>query len=218
MSKIMTSVALLGLVSLLLSFTSPAHSYDRGNMSCRGFEDVEQNYREEPDDIINQLAYGECLITKGEDDKGLALLYQLAREPVSLVAANYHLAQYFATGGTFSRVSYDDLNKALNYYLHALAIIKATPNYPDFFRDDTWERSRNIELNSYLRVPDSYLRKYDVGSIGDYHVHLLNSPSYKGDTNLKTYPQYNTTMLEDLNEVVEHAQSCMNLCNCSGHN
>ena len=45
-----------------------------------------------------------------------------------------------------------------------------------------------------------YVAKYELGVIGDYHKHLLLSPSYQGDRNKETYPEYNPYMLDSLNK------------------
>ena len=199
-------MALISLVSLSLFLANMANAA----RTCHKFEEVEQHYRLEPENISNKLGYGMCLIIHGEHDKGLPLLHQLAREPVSNIIANYWLAEHVRTGGTLTEFSYENLNEAINRYLHTSAIIKANPDYPG--RDySVWEKSEQVELNSYNSVPLLYYRRYDAGFNGSHNLRLLDSPSYKGDRNAKTFPEFNTTMLESLNEVVEHAQVCMNV-------
>ncbi len=49
------------------------------------------------------------------------------------------------------------------------------------------------------------------GVAGDYRVRLLNSPSYKGDRDLKTYPEYRDNIMGYIDLAIEHAGNCKNL-------
>ena len=148
---------------------------------------------------------------KGEDSKGLPLLYLLA-DHHSLVTANFFLADYLETDGKFiSYLTKDNIDEAIKYHLHTQAIIALIPTYPepDYL---FYERQRQMELNSVYAVPSIYLAKYELGIIGDYSKHLLLSPSYQGDPNEEeTYPQYNPYMLDSLNKVVRYAGECASL-------
>ena len=67
-------VAAAAVACLLLCFSTSgfANSYSRGNYSCKGFKEAEQNYRSNPENIHARIGYAHCLLTKGEDSKALA--------------------------------------------------------------------------------------------------------------------------------------------------
>ena len=46
---------------------------------------------------------------------------------------------------------------------------------------------------------------------GDYRVRLFNSPSYEGDRDLETYPEYRHNIMGYINLAIEHAGNCKNL-------
>ncbi len=60
-----------------------------------------------------------------------------------------------------------------------------------------------------INVPSLYLRRYGAGVTGDRNRRLLESPSYTGPRDINTYPEYSTSMLDSLNEIVEHAEVCL---------
>ena len=200
------NVAAIVLFCLLLLFSvSGWAEYKRGNQVCT--DKSEEYYRQDSENLDNQYLYASCLVIKGEDDKGLPLLYLLA-DHKSLVTANFFLADYLGTDGKFIQyLTEDNIDEAIKYHLHTQAIISLIPTYPepDYF---FYERQRQMELNSVYAVPSIYLAKYELGVIGDYRKHLLLSPSYQGDRNKVTYPEYNPYMLDSLNKVVRYAGEC----------
>ena len=196
----------LSLILLLLFSVSGWAEYKRGYRVCSS--DFEEKYKPNSEDLGDQYIYASCLVIKGEDSKGLPLLYLLA-DHKSLVTANFFLAYYWETDGKFiTYLTKDNIDEAIKYHLQTQAIIALIPTYPE---PDYWayERHNQMELNSVYVVPIIYLSKYELGIIGDYSKHLLLSPSYQGDPNEEeTYPEYNPYMLDSLNKVVRYAGEC----------
>ena len=74
-----------------------------------------------------------------------------------------------------------------------------------------WEGNHNIEMTAYYDLPLVYLAMFYRGVSGDYRVRLLNSPSYEGDRDLETYPEYRDNIMGYINLAIEHAGNCKNL-------
>ena len=192
-------------LSFTFSFPCFAETYQRGNQSC-DIEKAEEYYEQDSQDLDNQTLYAICLIIKGEDAKGLAMLYPLA-DFQSRVDASFFLAEYLSTDGTFSsKVAEENLNEAINYYFHTLALIALIPTYPE---PEYWayEKNYQMHLNSAFRVAELHLWKYKLGAIGDYNTRS----AYEDDRNRNTYPQYNRLMKDSLNKSFQQAQECANL-------
>jgi len=123
--------------------TSPGFGtvYRTGNLGCGDFEDTERQYKEQlndPDPYVSvTLVYALCLLAKGEvtnnqDDvsKGMLILHGLADQHSNIVA-NYWIAHYHFTGGSFkTNIADRNLDLAAHYYSRTLAIIKTYNNYP----------------------------------------------------------------------------------------
>ena len=192
---------------LFLSFSLPcsAETYHRGNRSC-DFEVAEEYYKHDSEDLGNQTLYAICLIIKGEDAQGLAMLYPLA-DFQSRVYASFFLAEYLHTDGKFSTsISEENIDEALKYYFHNLALIALIPTYPE---PDYWahEKNNQLHLSSIYSVAELYLWKYQLGALGDYHTRS----SYEEDHNRKKYPQYNRLMKDSLKKTLQQSQVCANL-------
>lgn len=171
------------LAVVLLSFPGWANEYKRGYRSC-DFIYAEKEYRKDSERLINQVLYGKCLVIKGEDARGLVLLYQLEDRDVT---ASYFIAEYLMTDGQFgSSTTKDKIEEAIGYYLRTLALIALIPDYPepDYLIRESYEQ---MELFSLYNIVSLYLKKYDLGIVGDYRKHLLQSPGYQGDRELSTY-------------------------------
>ncbi|MDE0092667.1 MAG: hypothetical protein OXN83_05240 [Oligoflexia bacterium] len=196
------------LVLLLLFSLSSWAQYERGSRVCT--DKSEEYYKQDSEDIGNQYLYAACLVIKGEDAKGLAMLYHLS-DHQSSVTASFFLADYLETDGRFMAPSSEkNLDEAIGYYLRTQAIIALIPSYPEpdyFFH----EKNHQMELKAVYRVPFLYLRKYGTGIIGDYRRHLLQSPNYTGSREKETYSQYNSYMLDSLSKVARYAGECANL-------
>ena len=74
-----------------------------------------------------------------------------------------------------------------------------------------FEQAFEIEMVSYYKVPVLYLRIYNLGYFGDYNFNLLESPSYEGDRNLKTYEKFRRFTQGFLDKALDHAQGCINV-------
>ena len=172
----------------------------------------------DPDPYVSvTLVYALCLLLKGEVtnnqdnvSKGMLILHSLADQHSNIVA-NYWIAEYHLSGGDFKTGIADrNLDLAAHYYSSTLAIIKTYNSYPplEYF---TWEATNNIEMTAYYQLPLVYLAMFYRGIAGDYHVRLFNSPSYEGDRNLETYPEYRDNIMGYINLAIEHAGNCKNL-------
>ena len=195
---------------LFLSFSLPcsAETYHRGNRSC-DFEVAEEYYKHDSEDLGNQTLYAICLIIKGEDAQGLAMLYPLA-DFQSRVEASFFLAEYLDTGGTFTtQLSNENIDEAIKYYFHTLALIALIPTYPEpeYLFD---EKSLQMHLNSVYYIASRYLSKYKLGAVGNFREHRYASSSYTGEQK-HTYPQYNRLMKDSLKKALQHSQVCANL-------
>ena len=56
-----------------------------------------------------------------------------------------------------------------------------------------------------------YSIMYNMGVVGDYYFNLLESPSYEGDRNLKTYEKFRRFTQSLLDKILEHSQGCINV-------
>ena len=216
-------VSILSVIAFFVFATSPGFGtvYRSGSFGCGDFEDTERQYKEQlndPDPSVNvTLVYAICLLLKGEVtnnqdnvSKGMLILHSLADQHSNIVA-NYWIAEYHLSGGDFKKSIADrNLDLAAHYYSRTLAIIKTYNNYPplEYF---TWESTNNIEMTAYYKLPIVYLAMFYKGVSGDYHVRLFNSPSYEGDRNLETYPEYRDNIMGYINLAIEHAGNCKNL-------
>ena len=195
-------VSILSAIAFFVFATSPGFGtiYRTGNLGCGDFEDTERQYKEQlndPDPYVSvTLVYALCLLAKGEvtnnqDDvsKGMLILHGLADQHSNIVA-NYWIAHYHFTGGSFkTNIADRNLDLAAHYYSRTLAIIKTYNNYPPLIYS-MWEKTTNIEMETYYFLPLVYLAMFYKGVAGDYRVRLLNSPSYEEDRDLETYPEY----------------------------
>ena len=211
-----TTVKLLCLIMLLsVTATGWTETYTRGMQSC-DFEVAEAYYRQDPENLRDQVLYATCLIIKGDDSTGLPMLYYLADQTDS-VTANFFLADYLETDGRFRNpITYTNVDEAINYYYRTQAIISLIPTYPEpdyFFQ----EKNRQMHLHSSYRVPRLYLVRYKLGAAGDYMAHLLQDPDYDGDRK-DTFPKYNGFMRDSLNQGLRTARECRDLPQKRYHN
>ena len=215
-------VSLMCWSSFGTSYEGPNTSYEMGNQWCPKFEETEHDYynKEDYDDeekIIIDLIYGICLVVKGEQtnnendvNRGMEILHYHADQQANIVA-NFIIAQYHFTGGTFKTLSDKNLDIAVHYYSRTLAIIKTYSNYPTRFYAP-WERTDHMELLSYYKIPQAYIDMFYFGVTGDYEIRLLNSSSYE-EEGLDTYPKYNKNIEAYIDLAIEHARNCRFLPN-----
>ena len=198
----------LSLILLVLFSFSSWAEYKRGNQACS--RDFEERYKPDSEDLGDQYVYAACTVVKGEDSKGLPLLYLLA-DHKNMVTSSFFLADYLKTDGRFTNfITEMKIDEAIHYHLRTQALIDLIPTYPE---PDYWayEGHEQMELHSRYSVPILYLWKYSLGAFGDYYEHLFQSPSYQGDRSRETYPKYNTLMRDSLNKLLRYAGECANL-------
>ena len=215
-------VSILSVIAFFVFATSPGFGtrYKSGSFGCADFESEEKAYMEQlndPDPSVNvTLVYALCLLLKGEVtnnqdnvSKGMLILHGLDDQHSNIVA-NYWIARYHLSGGDFKSIADRNLDLAAHYYSRTLAIIKTYNSYPplEYFM---WEATDNIEMTAYYNLPLVYLAMFYRGVYGDYSVRLLNSPSYEGDRDLETYPEYRDNTMGYINLAIEHAGNCKNL-------
>ena len=184
----------------------------RGNWICGDFKDAEQDYRVDPENIYNRIGYAHCLIVKGKDSEGLAILHNIVDHSThpARVKAAWMLANYISTGGTFEdTIDKDNINEAIEAYGRVIFFISLDPNYPQ--KTSLYEEEAQIELTSHYRLPLLYSEKFKKGATGTDNMHLLSSPSYNGDRDLKTYPEYSPYTIDSLQKAIEFADQCLAL-------
>ena len=196
----------------IFSFSSLsfATEYTRGSLQCDNFEEMKAAYEAEPENIKWQSEYGYCLIVKG-DVEGLTRLmtrlFLIDKRQLHIIAA-YLIARYLHTDENFEHSTIDRVDEAIEAYLRVLALIDAEPPYPDY---ELNERYVEIELKTTFLVPELYFDKFSRGAQGIENYYILQSPDYKGDRELKTFPQYNRYTVDSLNKMIKFAGYCVNL-------
>ena len=196
-------------LSLPLSF---ANYYKRGDYICDDFEKGEEEYKKDPGSFISESGYALCLLIRGDDDvRANIILESLAYKHNDVIAA-FTLADYTATGGTLDTTKYDvnNYDEALRAYGRVLLLIDRHANYPHpSFVASEWAGQRELEAyRSWVLI--QYLR-FNYGALGLYNWHLLQSPSYKGDKNLNSWPKYNPYSIDSLKQTIEMAERCLSL-------
>ena len=208
--------AAAALTCLLLAAASSAfaNNYSRGNWLCVDFNNTEQNYNSDPENIYDQIAYALCLITRGDDSQGLAILNSIVDHSThpARVKAAWMLANYIDTDGTLESVIDEDfINEAIEAYLKIIFFISLDPNYSN--TNDLFEEESQMELKTNYRLPLLYSLKFKNGAIGNENRRLLSSPSYNGDGDLKTYQEYGPYTIDSLEKTIEFANQCLALPN-----
>lgn len=196
--------------ALLFSSFASANYYKKGNQVCEDFKEAENLYKADPEAVYAEFGYARCLVIKGEDATGMNILYRL-RDYKNSVAAARMIAKYIQSGGTFE-ATFDDqsYDEALEAHFKVLALINSDPSYPHNGHR-IYEFRLKMELNSYLYIPALYLSKFKHGAYGSYAQKLLQSPTYKGDRDKKTYPEYAPYTIDSLRRLIEHARGCASL-------
>lgn len=192
------------LILLFFSVVSWAEEYRRGSYVCS--DEAIESINRDSENLDNRYFHASCLVIKGQDSQGLPRLYILADHHSHLLASNF-LADYLQTDGKFEdSLTHVTIDEAIKYHKRTQAIIKLMPRYPEPY--ELIEKYDQIELKSAYNAPHLYLLKYELGSAGDYSERLLQSPSYQGDRNKETYPEYNSYMRDSLNNVIRYAGEC----------
>ena len=169
---------------------------------------MEQLYKRYPHNVDAQIGYAHCLLAKGEDNKALSLLHNIANQH-NHVAATFMLANYIGSGGTFDdTVDKDSIDKTIEAYQRVLLYINSDPNYPR--KGNTlYERERQMELTSIFRVPLWYYQKFMSGTDGSDNNYLLRSSSYTGNRDLNTYSEYSPYTMDSLRKTIQFANHCL---------
>ena len=202
---------LLSLVFVSFADLAFANSF-RGNWLCSDadFKIVKQDYRSDSTSVYYRIGYAHCLIVKGKDSEGLAILHNIVDHSThpARVKAAFMVAEYISTGGIFEDTTDEDnINEAIKAYGRVIFFISLDPDYSN--TNDLFEAEAQIELTSHYRLPLLYSEKFKKGATGTDNIHLLSSPSYNGDRDLKTYPEYSPYTIDSLEKAIEFANQCL---------
>ena len=203
----------LGVLLCLVSLgsLSLAENHAKERWTCDSLEEAEELYREFPNNVDAEINYAICQVLKGDREEGLRRLYHIT-DNQNYVYAAYFLAEFIEYGGDFRlpKIDREKIDEAIQAYFNVLFLIDVNPNYPGWDHK-RYEFGGQMELQSYYRVPFLYMKKFALGAIGLYREHLLNSPSYEGERDLRTYPKYSRHTLDSLENMIEHANRCIDL-------
>ena len=206
------AAAALACLLLAVSTSGFADNYSRGNWVCVGFNRTEQNYRADSTNIYYRMGYALCLLTRGDDSQGMAILHNIVDHSThpARVKAAFMVAEYISTGGTFEdTIDKDNINEAIEAYGRVIFFISLDPDYSN--TNDLFEEEAQMELTSHYRIPLLYSAKFKKGAAGTDNIHLLSSPSYNGDRDLNTYPEYSPYTIDSLEKAIEFANQCLAL-------
>ncbi|MCY4501612.1 MAG: hypothetical protein OXE57_08640 [Alphaproteobacteria bacterium] len=201
----------LGVLLCLVSFSSLSLAENHANerFTCDDLERAERLHRDFPDNVNYEINYAICQVLIGDREEGLSRLYHVTDQQNNVFAA-YFLAEYIEYGGDFELpIDGDKVDEAIDAYFRVLFLIDLTPYYPRGY--ELYEYEGQMELQSHYRVPWLYMQRFAAGAFGLYREHLLNSPGYEGDRDLKTYPKYSRHTLDSLEKVIEHGNRCIAL-------
>ena len=209
-SRLLPALLAAGLAASLAPSPAFANSYKRGDFSCSDFQDTEKRYQSKPTGGT-AVAYALCLLARNQGDDVRALTILDSEIAKGHVSAARDKAVYVTTGGTMNQRKLDDryYNEGLQAYEQVLFLINSKPDYPRGFVITEKEEQHELEAYYYL-VRISYM-KFIAGLNGTENALFLQSASYKGDRNLKLYPQYRPYTVDSLEKTMEHASICSNL-------
>ena len=182
-----------------------ADTYSRGEVSCDNFSEIERKYYEEPDNMIRQTLYGSCLITAGQDDKGVVHL-KSAGDKGDILAV-FRLARHYRTGGTWNSQDLDPnkIQETIDLYLRVIQMIQDYHGYPIGDMNSV-ERKYSIEMKSHYMVTSLYYNKFNKGAYG--------AQSYRNNGNQEgeeTYPLYREHTTDSLQKTIYYANICLNV-------
>ena len=187
-----------------------ADSYSRGNYTCESFKDAEFSHKYDPDNIHIQMWYAKCLILKGDDAKGLAMLNHIV-DRHNQVNAAYTLADHIKTGGKFRGLDEEKVDEAISASQRVLFLIDLDPHYP-YNGNEIYEWDFQMELWSQYMVTLLYFKKFQFGALGTHNKYLAQSPSYEGDKSaLDRYPQYESYTVDTLQKMQRFGNRCASL-------
>ena len=166
--------------ALVSSFVLCSGSYGWGNVYTKGrytcdFAEIEKLYKSEPQDIGYKVGYGACLALTGNSADGLSRLRRIAKQNNHVFAVLF-VTEYVETDGRFQApIDFDNINEAIFGYGQVLAYVNWEGNsYPQSEPIDytIYERSNQMELRAYYRIPHLYKSKFHLGFYGTYHRYL----------------------------------------------
>lgn len=209
MSKIFLFI-LFGFFSLPLW----SQSYTKGRYVCEDFSTAERNYKNSPTNIFYLSTYATCLVLKGEDEKGMSFIHLLADKYKHVFSA-FLIADYTANRDlTPIQVEQWEeekvIDETISAYERVLSLINREQDYPDQIYW-SYELGYQLELNSYAQIPFLYSQKFQAGFYGLENHYLTQSPGYKGDKTLNTYPEHNPYTEESLKKMQDTAKLCASL-------
>ena len=189
------------------SFLSLGNSYKRGNWTCEDFNRAEEKYRQDPEGWGAENFYGYCLVVAGRDKEGLALLESSRRK--GDLTSSFDLAGYYRTGGTLEfSPSSADLPRAIDLFLETIDRINNHRGYPIGYTDT--EEGEHTEHASHFMVVHLHFKKYVWGVNGAGRFRL-NGSQESHEEGRETYPEYRDETIENLNQVIQYADNCINL-------
>ncbi len=191
--------------------------YTKGRNSCEDFAKAEKRYNSKPQSINYEIGYGICLALRAQGNdvaEGLIRLRRIAKQNNHVFAALF-VTEYVETDGRFQTpIDFDNINEAIFGYGQVLAYVNWEGNsYPQSEPIDytIYERSNQMELRAYYRIPHLYKSKFQLGFYGTYHRYLLTSLSYTGKRDLPTFPKYSPYTQHSLDKAIESANRCLSL-------
>ena len=157
---------LFSLVFVSFADLAFANSF-RGNWLCSDadFKIVEQDYKSDSTNVYYRIGYAHCLIVKGKDSEGMAILHNIADHSThpARVKAAFMVAEYISTGGTFENTTDEDnINEAIEAFGRVIFFISLDPDYSN--TNDLFEAEAQIELTSHFLLPSLYFSKFKKGS------------------------------------------------------
>ncbi len=201
---------------LCLSTAGWGNYYKKGRHVCEDFQEAKRLHSTNPDSVDDEIYYAACLVLRGQGDEaieGMNRFHHILNTTEHALAALF-IAEFIESGGDFEiPIDIDKINEAILAYGKVLAIINSHPRYPRARPIDfrVYEKYHQMELRAYYRIPNLYMNKFGLGFLGLHREHLLTSLSYKGNRNLRTYPNYRLYTQDSLNKVIESANRCINL-------
>ena len=186
-----------------------ADTYRRGNGLCESLSEVEREYNREPDNIINQTTYGECLIAAYRDEEGLFHLRSAGEK--GDIAAVFELARYYQTGGTLDDrvLEPNNIPQAIGLYLQVTQMIQNYQGYP-FGSYVPLERQYSMEMNTYYIVTSLYYKRFLWGSFGAENFRKNGNQESEAEGG-ETSPQHREHTTDSLQKTIHYAEICLNV-------
>ncbi len=192
---------------VFLLFSSPVAF---AQSSC---EAEEQLYKETPRDYENytdhvKTGYARCLLANERGERrpeALRILQGVARQSNNVYAA-FLIACDVLRNGDYKK----HLREIIEDHKLVKFFIGLDHGYPNP-RYSMYERKYDIELKTHFVLVALHLEKYALGREGHKNEISMLSPSYDGDQNLETYPEYSPYVIDSLKKTIHFAKICLAL-------